>query len=1491
VARSKRQDGRPAAAEGTAAHGPLGAAAESYRVAPGAPADLTAAAITKVSVDHGGYRLYLPDWETDYIQGRVHGTRTPYESEMLEDIRSRLKPGDWVLDIGANVGNHAIHLAATAAARVIAFEPNLHLARAIATSAAMNALEERVFPYAIALGERRGSGRFTANIPSNLGAQSVVVGSGDIEVVPLDALPPAGAVRAVKIDVEGMELEVLKGGVELIRRDKPLLYLECQSEDAYRQIVAFLAPLGYHHVDVFNATPTHLFVAGDAGTKKRVKDALLRRLVEREYRTRTQVAVLEERLGRATSGHHGDEADRTERDRMAGELKSVRESLHEAKDNAHRAGVEAHVYKQRLREAVEERQAAERRRDELEALLAEARVSGQTVREGAAGQRERLEREIAERARLAEELRALKDALAARDADLDVRRSVEEEAQRRAIRSEADGDHLRARLDEATARCAEQRQQLSAARMAADIARTRQAEAESERAALLVRLAEAEDRMAVHLREAEEVRSWAEGARDRAESLEDQRASLEAQLEDLATAVDAAVEQVSHRDARLERMAAQLASDAERHLAVERDLKARIRSLTGEIRSSSVSPPPVRDERTEIDAARDRYHGVLGEIEGLLGLPSGAERRARGWSRPGTASGEPSGPSAAAGVPDIGEIVGIVCTIPDRESIARRVIGTILPQVDRLIVYPDKYAAPPEWLTSEPKVTLIDTRANPGLRDAAKLLPLSNPGTFSITPATICLTFDDDILYPPDYVSHLLCALTTIRFAGVVGVHGSILNKDTPRYSRGRKVLHFKFGLDRISAVDILGTGTAAFRAGLFLDRITEDARRPGMVDISFAVWCKKHGVPQFVVARGPFWLRPAETEGEGAARDLYSEMLADSSVHDSLVADAGAVWGADRLVEVAARVGGPGEAPPVADASSRQAGGATPAGAARRSRPAPSRVATPRVVVGIKTVNRLPYLKECLESLTRTVCPGFAVSVIVSDGGSRDGTVEYLQKLSMPFSTETILNEKAYASTQANRIVERAIACDASFVFLVDDDVCFKKKGWMSAYHDTALASGYHHLCHFNLPHYQQLCERRKETFPPPERRHSRFPLVAYGGVEQCMGALFTLTPDVVEAAGWADEVNFAVRGLWHVDYSARCCRAGFNEYERFFDIEGSNDFIELQNTLKETYTTSISWEDPEFKRVSTPAERARRLAVVRMPSRIHVSRSASLEGVPIPGEEASREEPRRVNDFFDRVFVINLERRPDRLAKMRERLDRLGISFEVFPAFDGRDEGVSRQYEEYARLRRAVKPPALPDISSRVFYTGDRSEAERVHYIEKRYGGPAIRSVGAWAYSLTYRAILERCLREGAGSVLVFDDDCLFHRDFHGLFHSATVQLPADWKVFQLGTMQYNREWTRPYSKNLYLPDGVIVASHAVGLHRDVLKPLLRHIDRWSLPFDIGPLQHVCREYREKSFILDPNIVIQDQSESEIASSEVAKAEAEKANNVYGWHLPSYF
>lgn len=230
------------------------------------------------------YRMILPHAATDHIQRKIEAERQPYELELLQDLQERVLPGDLVIDVGANVGNHTLYLAAVAGCRVEAFEPNVELCRAIHESLRVNDLTDLVRVHHAGLGREAAKAHFESSLPQNLGAQRLEMGEGEIDVITLDSLGFAGPVKVIKIDVEGMETDVLNGGAELIARDRPLLYIECQREVDFRRVARWLEKVHYGYWDTFNVTPTHLFMPIERVSADDRLNHALNAVVAQQYR-------------------------------------------------------------------------------------------------------------------------------------------------------------------------------------------------------------------------------------------------------------------------------------------------------------------------------------------------------------------------------------------------------------------------------------------------------------------------------------------------------------------------------------------------------------------------------------------------------------------------------------------------------------------------------------------------------------------------------------------------------------------------------------------------------------------------------------------------------------------------------------------------------------------------------------------------------------------------------------------------------------------------------------------------------------------------------------------------------------------------------------------------------------------------------------------------------------------------------------------------------
>lgn len=194
--------------------------------------------------------------------GRCLRRGIPYEQPLLERIYAERFTG-LAVDAGANIGNHALWLALVCGLRVAAFEPLHH--ELLAEHVVMNDAAElvRVYPYALADYDGQavhvGKGRLdpAGTAATIRGEPDVTSGrwTGSGSLVPtrtLDSFDLTG-VALIKVDVEGMEPHVLRGGEQIIRRDRPVIYAETWTDAEHDAIAAVLEPWGYEATDEFSS--------------------------------------------------------------------------------------------------------------------------------------------------------------------------------------------------------------------------------------------------------------------------------------------------------------------------------------------------------------------------------------------------------------------------------------------------------------------------------------------------------------------------------------------------------------------------------------------------------------------------------------------------------------------------------------------------------------------------------------------------------------------------------------------------------------------------------------------------------------------------------------------------------------------------------------------------------------------------------------------------------------------------------------------------------------------------------------------------------------------------------------------------------------------------------------------------------------------------------------------------------------------------------------
>lgn len=191
------------------------------------------------------YRSRFLFYKNDTIIGRSLKLYGEYQQVECDFILSFLDRSRVVYDIGANIGYHASAFA-SCAGQTYCFEANPEHYKLLK----MNLQGDRFCQFHnFAVGDREGEilvETFDPTQQSNYGAVKVDSAQGiPVKCRTLDSLTDLPPPDFIKIDVEGHELSVLKGGINLLINRRPLVYFEAQETTDLPQIYSLLKELDY----------------------------------------------------------------------------------------------------------------------------------------------------------------------------------------------------------------------------------------------------------------------------------------------------------------------------------------------------------------------------------------------------------------------------------------------------------------------------------------------------------------------------------------------------------------------------------------------------------------------------------------------------------------------------------------------------------------------------------------------------------------------------------------------------------------------------------------------------------------------------------------------------------------------------------------------------------------------------------------------------------------------------------------------------------------------------------------------------------------------------------------------------------------------------------------------------------------------------------------------------------------------------------------------
>ena len=177
-----------------------------------------------------------------------YGEFSQLEAKLFEQI---CRDKDVVIEVGANIGAHTINLSKLVGeGTIIAFEPQRLVFQSLCANLAINSISN-VYAFQEAVSNENG----TIMIPecdftktNNFGGINIENAKKGtlVNKIKLDNfVNRISSLKLLKIDVEGMEIGVINGAIELIKKFKPIIYVENDRQEHSKNLIELLWSLDY----------------------------------------------------------------------------------------------------------------------------------------------------------------------------------------------------------------------------------------------------------------------------------------------------------------------------------------------------------------------------------------------------------------------------------------------------------------------------------------------------------------------------------------------------------------------------------------------------------------------------------------------------------------------------------------------------------------------------------------------------------------------------------------------------------------------------------------------------------------------------------------------------------------------------------------------------------------------------------------------------------------------------------------------------------------------------------------------------------------------------------------------------------------------------------------------------------------------------------------------------------------------------------------------
>jgi GR25 family glycosyltransferase involved in LPS biosynthesis len=200
-------------------------------------------------------------------------------------------------------------------------------------------------------------------------------------------------------------------------------------------------------------------------------------------------------------------------------------------------------------------------------------------------------------------------------------------------------------------------------------------------------------------------------------------------------------------------------------------------------------------------------------------------------------------------------------------------------------------------------------------------------------------------------------------------------------------------------------------------------------------------------------------------------------------------------------------------------------------------------------------------------------------------------------------------------------------------------------------------------------------------------------------------------------------------------------------------------------------------------------------------------------------------LNEYFDKIYCINLLRREDRKKKCIEQFDKIGLDVEFFPAID----------------KLTIKN------SSRI-------------------------TDGQLACLSSHYNIIKKAKHNDFSKILIFEDDVILSDKLMDIFQKNIDTVPKDWKMLYFGGNHLNG--LEKITNNVYKMISSLT-THAYAVRSELYDEILNRLQYCEYPVDVY-YAHIHREH--------PSYLVRD-GEKQLIWQDMGYSDIDEAECNYTW------